>query len=166
MKKGETLLCVCFIALFIFLLSFMIICQPKMPVAVEHFSRAQELGTGIAPAIHWNRLHPLKMSLDRVGASGQSMTLSFTIKNDTDESYTFVSDYVCCFGKEVMYNGSASGSERYCTVVPYSEVIWTVQVDGVLNTMTVCYMDIPNELIFSSWSIDEPLGRHKSEDDT
>ena len=166
MKKGETLLCVCFIVLFICVLGFLLICQPKPPVQVEHFSRAQELRTEIAPSIHRNRLAPLTMSLDGVGLSGQSMTLTFKIRNETDEAYTFIADYVCCFGKEAMYNGSKSNSERYLTMVPHSEATWIVQVDGVLDTMTVCYMDIPNELVFSSWFIDEPSGRHKSEDDT
>jgi hypothetical protein len=165
-KRGETALSICFIAFFVILIAFMLICQPKPPIAVANFADSHCLGEMVIMATHRRLADPLMMSLDKVEQSGSSMALTFTIHNDTNDAYTFVPDYVCCFGQDALQNGRESQSGKSLTVDAHSEATWTVRVDAILQPMTVCYLDLSNELIFSSWSIDQLPGRHKSEEAT
>lgn len=163
MNREEKWTAICFLAFFVFLLAFFIIVQP----VVAHITVLNEpasVGTPLICSVQSDGQHALKMALDHVDYSHQDMTLHFVIVNDTNRAVAFTADYVNCFCKDVLLHGDPEWGERQIGILAHQSVEWTVKINGIASDVTICYLDIPNEIIFASWKSINTIYNHKSDE--
>jgi hypothetical protein len=151
-RKAETILCIVFVLLFVGLGAFLFIVQPKTDGQID-MSQLVDVGQTLDSAIIHSGSPTVKMTLVSVDYHATTAELTFRIQNDTDQAIRLVSDYVSCFTDKALLHGRLAGDTRYLSVDAHTTETWHVFVDGADEDMIVCYMDIPQELVFASWKV-------------